>query len=69
VTRRSDLVAVRVGDLEPGRRVRLPRMRSRELVEVLGVTENEHGVCIVETERGSYPCEKHDLIDAEDEEL
>lgn len=62
---RSDLVLVRAADLEPGRRVRLPR-RGRELVTVVDVTEDEYGTCLVHTESGTYPCDKHTLFDAED---
>lgn len=63
---KGDLVAVRARDLEPGRRVRLPRTRARELVTVIDVTEDDYGTCLVNTEAGVYPCDKNTLIDAED---
>lgn len=65
MSRRSDLVGVRACELEPGRRVRMPR--TRHLVEVISVTEDEHGTCIIDTELGAYPCQASTLIDAEDD--
>lgn len=58
------MVLVRAIDLEPGRRVRLPR--SSELVVVVDVTEDEYHTCIVHTELGAYPCNRNTLISAED---
>lgn len=60
----SDLVATRAGDLVPGQRVRLPRQR--DLVTVIDVTIDECGTRIVHTDGGTYPCNNHTLIDAED---
>ncbi len=64
---RSSLVCVRARDLEPGRRVRVPRSRGRDLTIVIDVTQDEHGTCLVNTEEGVYPCDKNTLFDAEDE--
>lgn len=61
---RGELVRVRADDLEPGRRVRLPRRRG--LVVVLDVTEDEFGTYLINTEHGVYSCERYTLIDAED---
>lgn len=66
---RSELVRVRAEDLEPGRRVKLPHTRSRELAEVVYVTHNEAGSCILDTDLGVYVCSPKQLIDAEDEEI
>jgi hypothetical protein len=62
---RSELVRVRAEDLEPGRRVRLPRTRGLALV--VSVNIDEHGTCLVDTEEGVYPCAPRDLIDVEDD--
>lgn len=61
----SNLVRVRACDLEPGRRVRLPRRRNLQMV--VDVTHDEHGTCLVQTDEGVYPCNNHTLIDAEDD--
>jgi hypothetical protein len=61
----GELVRVRAIDLEPGRRVRLPR--TRELVVVIDVTTDEFRTCLVDTENGVYPCAPHTLLDAEDD--
>lgn len=60
-------MAVRASDLEPGQRVRLPR--TRNLVELISVTQGENGTCLLDTENGTYPCDASTLIDAEDVEL
>lgn len=64
--RRSDLVAVRAGDLETGRRIKLPRMGS-QFVTVIEVRDDEYGTCLVDTDSGVYPCNHNTLIDAEDD--
>jgi hypothetical protein len=56
---------VRARDLEPGRRVRLPRRR--DLCVVVDVSQDEYGTCLVTTDVGVCPCNLNTLFDAEDE--
>lgn len=63
---RSELVRVRVRDLAPGQRVRMPRTRA--LLTVVCVGEDEHGTYVVHTEDGAYPFDSDiELVDAEDD--
>lgn len=64
VMRRSELVAVRAADLEPGRRALFPRAET--LATVVAVDTDGHGVIHVHTDLGVYLCAPNDLIDAEE---
>lgn len=62
---RCELVRVRAEDLDPGRRVRLPR--SRSLTIVVSVEAVDWTRCAVSTEDGVHVCKRTSLIDAEDD--
>lgn len=63
--RPSELIAVRASDLEPGRRIKVPRARG--LAQVIEATaDTASGRFTVYTDHGPYICGPHDLIDAED---
>lgn len=59
----SELASVRVSALEPGQRVRMPRVRA--LQTVLRVTETDEGTTVVDTDAGAYVCDTHGFVDAE----
>lgn len=64
--RRSELALVRVPDLEPGQRVRMPRQRPLQTVVDVHSEETDAGrVFILNTDVGAYVCEPTDLIDTE----
>lgn len=60
---RSETAFVRVTELEPGQRVRMPR--TPRLQTVVSVEETDEGTVILGTDLGAYVCESTDLIDAE----
>jgi hypothetical protein len=56
---------VRVSELEPGQRVRMPRMSRTRLQTVVGVHKEDSGAVVVNTDMGAYVCEPTDSVDAE----
>lgn len=60
-----ELIMVRVSELEPGQRIRLPRMSSRAVQTVVSVHESDEGAFILGTDVGAYVCDPADMIDAE----
>jgi len=63
---RSELVLMRVTELEPGQRVRLPRTSRTRLQTVVSVQAGELGTVQVYTDLGVYVCNRSDMVDVEE---
>lgn len=63
---RSELILVRVTELEPGQRVRMPRTPRHRLQTVVSVEAGELGAVLVHTDIGAYVCDRSDMVDVEE---